>query len=66
MAVIFKKDAGDYMIAAENLRTDENSMARRSDELHAFARNRVAFESGAPGEWTDRRLLPLDTSSSRR
>jgi hypothetical protein len=24
MAVIFKKDAGDYMIAAENLRTDEN------------------------------------------
>jgi len=26
MAVIFKKDAGDYMIAAENLRTDENSI----------------------------------------
>jgi hypothetical protein len=23
MAVIFKKDVGDYMIAAENLRTDE-------------------------------------------
>jgi hypothetical protein len=26
MAVIFKKDAGDYMIAAENLRTGENSI----------------------------------------
>jgi hypothetical protein len=26
MAVIFKKDAGDYMIAAENLRTDESSI----------------------------------------
>jgi hypothetical protein len=26
MAVIFKKDAGDYMIAAENLRTDEHSI----------------------------------------
>ncbi|THD70427.1 MAG: hypothetical protein E7813_08350 [Bradyrhizobium sp.] len=26
MAVIFKKDAGDYMIAAENLRVDENSI----------------------------------------
>ena len=26
MAVIFKADAGDYMIAAENLRTDEHSI----------------------------------------
>jgi len=26
MAVIFKKDAGDYMIAAENLRIDESSI----------------------------------------
>jgi hypothetical protein len=26
MAVIFKKDAGDYMIAAENLRTAESSI----------------------------------------
>jgi hypothetical protein len=27
MAVIFKADAGDYMIAAENLRTDEHSIS---------------------------------------
>jgi hypothetical protein len=26
MAVIFKADAGDYMIAAENLRVDEHSI----------------------------------------
>ncbi|MGL9620381.1 hypothetical protein QRQ56_20390 [Bradyrhizobium sp. U531] len=26
MAVIFKADAGDYMVAAENLRKDENSI----------------------------------------
>jgi hypothetical protein len=55
MAVIFKKDAADYIRAVFRTAVRRRQyQAGGADILHALARDRAASESMSVGEWLDR------------